>query len=213
MALVNIFPASAPSISGYEFDAVLENTLEATAELTGYTIELGARASDHRILNPIKWMLTVVVSNNPLQPQLTDFIGALTNNQGGLISQVAGLSAGFLAGSDVTRSSAALDFLLTTWATGEPFAIDAVDVQLENMVIKSIKRKADISTEGGLIAEVELQELPTLETVLAINAPTLGKLNEGDPAYTQAVAQVNRGEIVAVDTDVAFANLVDEVNS
>ena len=57
MAIVNILTRKAPTINGYEFDAVLEDTLEISNELTGYPIELGARASDHAITNPVSMVV------------------------------------------------------------------------------------------------------------------------------------------------------------
>ena len=112
MALLNIFTPSAPTLGGLEFDAVLEDTFEAEVELTGYTIELGARASDHRIINPFKWAIVGAVSNTPRNAGVADFVGSISNDTDGVLSTVAGLSAGFLAGSNETRASSALEFLI-----------------------------------------------------------------------------------------------------
>lgn len=76
MSLIQIFTREAPTIAGYAFDAVLEDTFEATVTVTSYPIESGVKISDHRILNPFKWTLTGAISNNPLKTQLTDFLGA-----------------------------------------------------------------------------------------------------------------------------------------
>ena len=209
MSIINILTRSAPTIAGYEFDAVLEDTFEASVTLTGYTIELGARASDHRIINPFKWSLVGAISNNPLRIGVTDFVGATVPNAAGILSTVAGLSAGFLAGSAETRSSSTLDFLITLMVSGDPFDIDAGDIQLKNMVIGRIRRTKDPVNENGLIFEADMQEFPTLETVLAKNQPSVSQLREGDPSKSQASATVNNGEITgsvpspATSTDVA----------
>lgn len=209
MSIINILTRSAPTIAGYEFDAVLEDTFEASVTLTGYTIELGARASDHRIINPFKWSLVGAISNNPLRTSLTDFVGATVPNAAGILSTVAGLSAGFLAGSSETRSSSTLDFLITLMVSGDPFDIDAGDIQLKNMVIGRIRRTKDPVNENGLIFEADMQEFPTLETVLAKNQPSVSQLREGDPSKSQASATVNNGEVTgsvpspATSTDVA----------
>lgn len=195
MALVNIFTPKSPTIAGYEFDAILEDTFEAEVDLTGYTIELGARANDHRVIKPFKWSLVGAVSNNPLNASVTDFIGALSNDAGGVLSTVAGLSAGFLAGGDETRASSTLDFLITLMVSGEPFDIDAGDIQLTNMVIARIRRTKDATNENGLIFEADLQEYPTLETTLTKNGALLSQLNPDDPSSSQAVADVNLGEV------------------
>ena len=197
MSIINIFTRRAPTIAGYEFDAVLEDTFEASADLTEYTIELGARASDHRIINPFRWSLVGAVSNNPIRTQVTDFTGALSAiDGGGLVATGAGLAAGFLAGSDETRSSATLNFLIALMTTGEPFDIDAGDIQLTNMVIANIRRTKDATTENGLVFECDLQEYPTLETVLRKNQPQISQLQAGDPSYTQAAGVNNLGEVL-----------------
>ena len=198
MSLINIFTPSSPSIAGYEFDAVLEDTFEATVDLTGYTIELGARVSDHRIVNPFQWSIVGAVSNNPLRAGVTDFVGGVASNfvsDSGIISTIAGLSAGFLAGSNETRASSTLDFLITLMTVGEPFDVDAGDIQLKSMIISRIRRTKDATNEGGLIFEADLQEYNTLSTVLTKNQPLLSQLNSGDPSSTQASAVTNRGEI------------------
>lgn len=194
MSVVNLFTRETPSLNGYEFDAVLEDTFEASVELTGYAIEMGARASDHRIINPFTWSLVGAVSNNPLTTSVTDFVGALVPDGAGA-STVAGLSAGFLSGSDETRASATLEFLIALMVSGEPFDVDAGDIQLKNMTLVRIRRTADVSNEGGLIFEADLQELPTLEAVLAANQPSIGILSDTDPSYTQASATNARGEL------------------
>ncbi len=214
MSIVSILTRSAPTIAGYEFDAVLEDTLEASVTITGYTIELGARASDHRVINPFKWTLIGAVSNNPLKASVTDFIGAVVPEASGVISTVSGLSAGFLAGSSETRSSSTLDFLITLMTTGEPFDIDAGDIQLQDMVIARIRRTKDPENENALIFEADMQEFSTLETVLARNQPATEQLREDDPAKSQAAADVNSGEVVPDVPDTALADrLVAELES
>ena len=198
MSLINILTRTAPTLSGYEFDAVLEDTLEIDVTLTEYPIELGARVSDHRIINPYRWSLTGAISNNPLKTSVTDFVGAATNIpalSGGIAGTVAGLTAGFLGGGNETRASATLDFLIDLMTTGEPFEVDAGDIQLTNMVIGNLIRTKDASNEGGLVFTAQLQELPTLETVLRNNQPQIGQLRDGDPALSQASALVNKGEL------------------
>lgn len=197
MSLLNIILPNSPTIAGYEFDAVLEDTFEADVTLTGYPIELGARASDHRIINPFKWSIVGAVSNTPLNSSVLELAaGGLSNLfNSGIFSTIAGLSAGFLAGGQETRASATLEFLITLMTTGDPFDIDAGDIQLKNMVIASIKRTKNPENEGGLIFEAALQEYPTLQTTLSKNQPALSQLNPLDPSASQASATINLGEI------------------
>lgn len=213
MSLINIFVAKSPTLNNIEFDAVLEDTFEASVELTGFEIELGARASDHRIIKPRKWTITAAMSNTPLQARPIDFVGGAFSNtiDSGVISSVAGLSAGFLAGDNVTRSSAALEEFLTLMTTGEPFDCDAGDIQLVNMVIGNIRRTKDASNEGGLIVEIELQEYPTLQTTIANNQPNASQLNQNDPSASQASAVNNRGEVRGLTPSPTTLELVSGV--
>ena len=193
MALINIFTRETPTIAGYEFDAVLEDTLDASVQLTGFNVEFGARAVDHRIINPIQWTITGGVSNNPLSVSATDFVGALVPDIGGAGAAVAGLSAGFLSGSDETRASSTLAFLMDLLQTGESFDVDAGDIQLTDMNIERVRRTADPENEGGLIFIAELAEIPRLNTSLTTEQPINSQLRDGDPASTQATGDVNRG--------------------
>lgn len=193
---VNIFTRENPSVNGYEFDAVLEDTLDAAVQLTGYNTEFGVRVADHRVIQPVQWVLVGAVSNNPLTVNATDFLGAATIDVNGNVAAVAGLSAGFLAGSDETRASSALAFLMQLLQTGESFDIDAGDIQLTNMNITRLRRTNDASNEGALIFVAELSELPRLSTALSNNQPLNSQLRDGDPSKTQATATANRGELV-----------------
>ncbi|ACG60378.1 hypothetical protein phiPLPE_56 [Iodobacter phage PhiPLPE] len=213
MSIVNIFTKSAPTLAGMEFDAVLEDTLDVTATITDYTIEIGARVGDHRIINPIKWTLTGAVSNTPIGPTATDFIGGVISELGGggVLSTLAGLSSGYLAGSDQTRASSTIDILMQIMSQGEPFDIDAGDVQLTNMVITRMTRTKDASNEGGLIFTCELQELPTLSTVLSKQQPKQDQLRDGDPAKTGVAALINKGEVAVKEAGQKVNAAVSEV--
>lgn len=214
MSLITLFTRTAPTIAGISFDAVLEDTFESTVEHTGYTIESGARAVDHRIILPFRWSLVVAISNNPLKPNVTDFIGGALSNltDNALLSTVAGLSAGFLAGSDETRSSNVLNALIALQISGESFDIDAGDIQLSNMVINSVRRTKDPSNENGLIAECALQELPTLSTIVSRNAqPAQNQLNDDDPSKSQLAAFIDKGEQLLEDVGTVINNAVDRI--
>lgn len=213
MSIVNIFTKSAPTLAGMEFDAVLEDTLDVTATITDYTIEIGARVGDHRIINPIKWTLTGAVSNTPIGPTPTDFLGGVVSELGGggVLATLAGLSSGYLAGTDQTRASSTIDILMQIMSQSEPFDIDAGDVQLTNMVITRMTRTKDASNEGGLIFTCELQELPTLSTVLSKQQPKQDQLRDGDPAKTGVAALINKGEVAVKEAEQKVNAAVSEV--
>jgi len=195
MSVVTLFTKTSPTIGGVEFDAVLEDTLQASVQITTYPIEAGANAADHRIIQPFKWSLVGAVSNNPLRVTATDFTGVLSNFvTGGLAATAAGLSVGFLSGSDGTRAGSAMEFLIALMSSNETFAIDAGDITLSNMAIVNIIRTKDPSNEHGLIFEAQLEELPTLDTLLTLSDPKQSQLREGDPAQNQAAEQIDKGE-------------------
>ena len=202
MSIISIFTKKSPSINAggdpIVFDAVLEDTIETQVDYTQFPIEIGADASDHGIIRPIKYTLTGVISNNPISPSVTDFAGGVVSNffGSGIASTVAGLSAGFLSGSSETRAGATLELLIGLQYSRVPFDVDAVDYQLSNMVITSIQRTRNPENENGLEFVAEMQELPLLATVLLQNQPGQSQLNAGDPSQTMAAADVNKGEVL-----------------
>ena len=213
MSIINLFTKQAPTIAGYQFDAVLEDTLDVSVEWTVYPVESGVNVNDHRIIQPIRWTMTGAVSNNPLKVQLTDFLAGglsnLTNNP--YVAAVAGLAAGFLAGSNETRASTTLEFLINLTRAGEPFSIDAGDIQLQNMVISRIGRTKDNSNEQGLIFVCELQELVTLDRLQNLTQPSQYQLRDGDPSKSSLASVVKKGQQIAKDTNDAVSASVNNV--
>jgi len=206
MSLLNIFTPKSPTLAGLEFDAVLEDTFEAEVETTGYTVELGARVSDHRIVKPFRWRIVGAVSNTPFSSS-----NAAAGIATGVLSEVStvagGLLGGILAGSDETRASGTLEFLIDLMTQGEPFDIDAGDIRLTNMIITNLRRTKDPENEGGLIFEAELQEYFTLTTALSANQPNDSQLNQNDPSASQSSSTKNLGQIngsTSIDSTVAL---------
>ncbi len=199
MSIINLFTKQAPTIAGYSFDAILEDNLQASVEWTTYPVETGVNVNDHRIIQPVTWSLTGAVSNNPLKVQLTDFLAGglsnLTNNP--YVAAVAGLAAGFLSGSDETRSSTTLEFLMNLMVEGSPFDIDAGDIQLKNMAITRIGRVKDNSNEQGLIFVADLVEIITLDRIPQSGQPSQTMLRNGDPAKSGVAGVINKGRQIA----------------
>lgn len=214
MSLINLFTHKAPSfnIGGgvISFDAVLEDTLEASVEYTSFPLEIGSNASDHGIIQPIEWTITGLASNNPLGIGPSQITGFLTNffDIPGL-SAIAGLAAGFLSGSNETNAGATLQLLLGLMYAREPFDIDAVDIQLSNMVIANVSRTKTPSNENGLEFTAELMELPLISTVLTTNQPGQSQLRDFDAAKTQATAFVKKGEVSTLESSLDTLAMVD----
>lgn len=213
MSIINLFTKQAPTLAGYSFDATLEDTLDASVEWTSYPVETGVNVNDHRIIQPIKWTLTGAVSNNPLKVQLTDFLaGGLSNlSNNPYVATVAGLAAGFLAGSNETRSSTTLEFLINLMVAGDPFDIDAVDIQLKNMVITRIGRTKNPENEQGLIFVAELQELITLDRIPVSGQPSQAILRDGDPAKSGIAGVVRKGRQVVKEANQAVSDAASNV--
>lgn len=213
MSIINLFTKQAPTLAGYSFDAVLEDSLEASVEWTSYPVETGVNVNDHRIIQPVKWTLTGAVSNNPLQVQITDFLTGglsnLTNNP--YVATVAGLAAGFLSGSDETRSSTTLEFLINLMVAGEPFDIDAGDIQLQNMVIGRIGRTKNPENEQGLIFVADLQELITLDRIPQSGQPSQTMLRDGDPAKSGVSSLISKGRVLAKEASDAVNTAANNV--
>lgn len=213
MSLIQVFTRQAPTIAGYSFDAVLQDTLDVTVTVTSYPIESGVRISQHRILNPFKWTLTGAISNNPLKTQLTDFLGGAISNltDNPLVATVAGLSAGWLAGGDETRASSTLQFLIALMQAGDPFDIDAGDIVLKNMVITRLSRTKEPVNENGLEFVAELQEMITLDRIAQSLEPTTEQLREGDPSESALSRAIKRGQAIAKEANEAVTSAVNDV--
>ncbi|WP_289281570.1 MULTISPECIES: phage baseplate protein [unclassified Methylophaga] len=213
MSVINLLFRQSPKLAGYEFDAVLEDTIDASIQLTRYPVESGAMVNDHRIINPIKYYLTGAVSNNPIKPILTDFVGLATeiDSNNPYIATIAGLSIGFLSGSNETRASSALQFLIDLMVVGLPFDVDTVDANLANMVITRISRTSNAQNENGLIFIAELQELITLDRLPDILQPSQVQLPDGDPCKSAAAADVKSGQRVGSDPSAAQTTAIEQV--
>lgn len=213
MSVISLLFKQSPTLAGYQFDATLEDTFEASVELTRYPVESGAKVNDHRIINPSVYYLTGMVSNNPLKPIPTDFVGAGSNlaRDNPLVATAAGLFAGWLSGNDATRASSTLQFLIDLMVAGLPFDVDAVDIQLRGMVITRLSRTRDPSNENGLVFVAELQELITLDRLPEINQPGQNQLSDGDPVKSAAAAKTRRGQQIGDPPNAAVTTAVEDV--
>lgn len=212
MSILNILTRKGPKLDVFEFDATLEDNFEASVILTDYPVESGVRVADHRIIQPFEYSIVGAVSNNPVKILPTDFIGGALSNfiDSSVLATVAGISPAFLSGSDETRASSALEMLLNLMKVGTPFSVDAVDIQLSNMVITKISRARDPENEDGLIFVAELQELISLDRLPQQNNPQQSQLRTGDPAKSAIAAVVNKGQRIGKEVNAAVTQAVDQ---
>ncbi len=174
------------------FDAVLEDELDMQTKILGYPVEKGVIVNDTKVVIPAKWTITGVVSNNPLGVAPGDFTGLLSSlvPDNGIISTLSGLGAGFLAGSDSTRSAATLVALIGLMSSQALLTVLAGDIKLINMSIIRITRAKNPENENGLVFQATLQELINLDDVTNNNTTTP---KEDDRASIQASNSIDKG--------------------
>lgn len=212
MSLINLLLKKGPQLGSLQFDAVLSDNLEASVDVVQYPIETGTPIADHLIYLPITYQLTGAVSNNPLNVSITDFTGALTNlvDNNPFIAVGAGIFAGWLSGSDETRSSTTLNTLFDFMYSGQSFTVDTGELTVNNMVIRRIGRAKDPETENGLIFVADLQQIVTLDRIVNWNQPAQYQLNGNDVSSTSISGLVERG-YTSVKT--AATNVANQVTT
>ncbi|MCQ6539894.1 phage baseplate protein [Escherichia coli] len=212
MSLINLLVKRGPQLGSLQFDAVLSDDLDASVDIVQYPIETGTPIADHIIYQPIRYTMTGAVSNNPLKVSITDFTGVLTNlvDDNPFIAAGAGLFAGWLSGSNETRSSTTLNTLLDFMYSGQVFTVDTGEITLNNMVIQRIGRSKDPENENGLIFVAELQQIVTLDRVANGSQPAQYQLNSNDVSSTSISGLIERGYI---NVKTAATNVADQVTT
>ena len=212
MSLINLLVKRGPQLGSLQFDAVLSDDLDASVDIVQYPIETGTPIADHIIYQPIRYTMTGAVSNNPLKVSITDFTGALTNlvEDNPFIATGAGLFAGWLSGSNETRSSTTLNTLLDFMYSGQVFTVDTGEITLNNMVIQRIGRSKDPENENGLIFVAELQQIVTLDRVANGSQPAQYQLNSNDVSSTSISGLIERGYI---NVKTAATNVASQVTT
>lgn len=212
MSLINLLVKRGPQLGSLQFDAVLSDDLDASVDIVQYPIETGTPIADHIIYQPIRYTMTGAVSNNPLKVSITDFTGALTNlvDDNPFIATGAGLFAGWLSGSNETRSSTTLNTLLDFMYSGQVFTVDTGEITLNNMVIQRIWRSKDPENENGLIFVAELQQIVTLDRVANGSQPAQYQLNSNDVSSTSISGLIERGYI---NVKTAATNVASQVTT
>lgn len=217
MSLLTIFTRKAPEICGYSFDAVLEDELDFSVTIPSYPVESGAEISDHRIINPCRYRIVGVVTNTPLKQDLMGFAGSMA---GGLISNitdnpvvaaVAGMSAGFLASTDGTRSSAALETLIEILEGARPFDVVAGDITLKNMLVTRLTRRKNTENEGGLEFVLELQEFISLDRLTAQGQPSHTQMSAGSVEQSACSSIIEKGVSAVKDVGNSIKEKISSV--
>ena len=161
-------------LAGYTFDAVIEQVFTASVEMPTYPIENGVQIADHRIIQPMEYVIHGVVSNTPIKVSLSDFYGGLVSNltSNTAVAAVAGLSAGYLSGSEGGRALAAVEQLMQLMEEQQPFTVDTGDMYLRNMQIVEIHREMTPENEQSAEIELRLREMITLDRLNTDGMPS-----------------------------------------
>lgn len=95
---------------------------------------------------------------------------------------------------------------------GLPFDVDAVDIQLKDMVLTRLSRDRDPEVENGLIFVAEMHELVSLSRLADFTQPGQDQLPDGDPAKAGAAATMNSGQQVGEQPSGATTYAVNTVD-
>ncbi len=212
---VSVFANTSEGVAGYTFDAVLEETLDMSAEITTYPVESGANVADHRVIQPIRYKIRGVVSNTPIKVSVADFAGGIVSNlvDNPIVAAAAGLSAGYLAGvfgkdTSSTNAQAALKALITILEGEKPFDVVSGDITLKNMVITKISRTRTPENENALVFDLDLQELVTIDRLNSSGQPDHSSLRSGDPSQAANAKDVSKGSVTKIETSASAASEV-----
>lgn len=165
---------NSPLLANYTFDVITEQAVTLSVDVPTYPIETGVQIADHRVIQPMEYMLHGVFSNKELKVSATDFAGGLVSNlvDNPVVAAVAGMSAGYLAGSDSTRATAAMEELIKLMESHQPFDVDTGDMILHNLSIVEIRREINPENENGLEVELRLREMITLDRITTDGQPS-----------------------------------------
>lgn len=198
MSLINIWTRKAPEISGFSFDAVLEDELGFSVTTTQYPVESGASISDHRIINPCKYYLRGVVSNTPFSvvSVASGMAGGLVSNltANPLVASVSGLSAGFLASTNDTRASSALAKIIDLLEGKTVVDVETGFVSLKGMRVTDVRCYRDPETENALMFEMSLEECITLDRLSENGQPSHESLKPGSVEQGALSKVINKGQ-------------------
>lgn len=144
------------NLGGLSFDAVFEETHEATLVVTDNPVETGVVVSDHAYMSPLKLTVSAGVSDTPLS------IWDTTGGDGADYFAYAEGEDPFA--SDTSRSKKAFELLTELQKAAEPFSVQTGLKLYENMVCTTIRTSQDKDTSNVLVFTAELREVIIVST-------------------------------------------------
>lgn len=163
-----IGPTPGPPGGGLLLDAVINESYTKEADVSVFPIEIGAEISDHVIPKPAVYIMTGVVTDNPLQWFATSYQHTASS----------------------TRHLSAFAILLDLMTSRQSFDIDTGYLQLKDVVLSSITSEKTATTAHELNFEATLLVLNIVDTQLV--PLTAGMVLAGNPGE-QAAPEVDAG--------------------
>lgn len=150
-------------IGGFVIDGVFENKLSLSIDKTTYPIEIGAEATDHAIIQDIKYNLKGGVSNISTGLSITNIATGVASNFIGSLGSTVLTTATSAALSEDDKSAKALRTLMGKLTEKKIFSIFTGEIQIDNLMITSFERIRDPSNENALIFDIEMTEMKTID--------------------------------------------------
>ncbi len=215
--MIHLYPKFGKSNQWVEVDAVISVSVSASVTYTHFPIEWGAEVSDHGIVQPQKYSMQGGVTKSPLGAELSDFAGGFFSNlnNNSRIANAAGLSAGFLAGSDEGRPASSWEFLYGLMVKKKAFDVFNGLTLMTDMVITNLSFEMNPKNENALIFDAQLQELITIDHITSKGrvspSTTLESTDAQDPVSTQNIGLKNQGAKTAGLLSLAASTLVTRI--
>ena len=212
--MIHLFPKFGKDGQWIEVDAVMSVSVSSSVNYTHFPIEWGAEIADHGIIQPQKYSMQGGVCQSPLGAKLTDFAGGFFSNlfDNSRIANAAGLSAGFLAGTDEGRPAASWSLLYELMVEKQRLDIFNGLTLMKDMVITNLSFERNPKNESSLLFEAQLQELITIDHISRdgrVKASTsLEQTKAQDPVSTQNIGLKNQGSKTAGLVSLAASAIV-----
>lgn len=221
MSIVGIFSRNQPSIGGFVFDAILEESTELETFVTEFPVETGALGNDHAVQTPLRLSFRVGISDNAFRalraeasdavpPGLRAFSPAAGTIGANLTGAAVGATIGAVGGGlpqalGVAGSVANAAFQAGRAESRSQNALDVIRTfQRANTILTVVGSKREY--DGCLITatrqettkenENALELVVELTQLLVARRPSEAEpipAGGGDPAETQASALSDLG--------------------
>ena len=181
-SFTSIFDKVTPKLNGVEFDAVIQEGAELTAESTDYPLEDGSINQDHIVSLPLKLNMTIAGSNTPVARTLTDTardtgLGAASNAlPGSVLAGVSGIASALntigdnqrniaqASGSNTSRCVTLWDELYKMMTERQVFDVVHTLKVYKNMHFTSLSYERTEEDENILIIHAELKQITTVKS-------------------------------------------------